>query len=130
MGFKNGKISLYYVNKPEHIALLRTSELHAEAITDLIWSKGGTVVKSISKTNVIYLDVMKDKEQMIPIYTSKGLKETEWSTCGKFDWKNFHVWNNHLHVPSDITDIKETEEYMLVCMSEGSLKAFRNPAWK
>jgi hypothetical protein len=130
LGFENGKIALYNINKPQNIVLLKTSQLHAAAINDIIWSKDSKIIKSISQGNMIYLDLLKDKEKLTAIYTAKGIREANWPTCGKFDWKNFNVWNNRLHMPEDITDIKESKDYLLACMANGSLKAFRNPAGK
>jgi len=43
--------------------------------------------------------MLKDKEKLTAIVTSKGIEGAEWPNCGKYDWKTFHMWNSHLHTP-------------------------------
>jgi hypothetical protein len=40
------------------------------------------------------------------------------------------LWDDHRNLPEDVTDVKETSEYLLACMANGALKVYRNPAGK
>jgi WD40 repeat protein len=97
LGYTSGKIEVFNINQPGNIVLLKSCILHSAAITELIWSEEGQFIKSISRDQLLYLDLLREKEQLVAVFGGKGLQEVEWPECGKFDWKNFHIWNNRLH---------------------------------
>lgn len=71
LGFKTGLINIYYTNQPGSIFLLQTCNIHNSPILQLIWSEDCKAIKSISHSNLIYFDLLKDKVKLTPLYTSK-----------------------------------------------------------
>ena len=57
LGFESGKVSVFDINKPSCITLLKESTVHESGVTDVIWSSDGKYLKTISKDNLVYLEV-------------------------------------------------------------------------